>query len=77
MRSDQLHSAENAAIREGLQTNDPSMGGEVIKQVLSLLYLQYISRAPHFWRCESLGNSYYFMFLYLVVSTEDVSVSCF
>ena len=34
-----MHNAENAAIKQGLQSNDPSMGGEVIKQVQSLLIL--------------------------------------
>lgn len=40
VRSELVHSAENAAIREGLQSHDASLGGEVIKQVFGNILKQ-------------------------------------
>ena len=55
VRSELVHSAENAAIREGLQSHDASLGGEVIKQVFGNIFKTIL---PSSALCERQDNLY-------------------
>jgi hypothetical protein len=56
VRSELVHSAENAAIREGLQSHDASLGGEVIKQVFGNILKTIL---PSSALCERQDNLYF------------------
>ena len=56
VRSELVHSAENVAIREGLQSHDASLGGEVIKQVFGNILKTTL---PSYALCERQANLYF------------------